>query len=1066
MSTKNAQKQETALHTGLQGCVGRVGPLPGSARLTVEWECGEEDRRSAVVTVRSEVFPPPRRLDLDERSPRESFELGSGPTSAKGEVGLRFHRDCTELHLRARTGASWVVDETLARWSAHGDEPICPVDPCEPCPPWEPGQVPGCEPPDGPSPDISGCTGVEISGPLETHPLVSFLWSRPPRPLPPDRPPTDVVLCPDPSSLPLFRKLERAKARGKSPADLRALGGDFEKGKEFVPSADALEPPSDRLGEILGRIAALRGERSLEELLTVAAQVLCPVPGPVPERDAKAQGSADQDSGDAPGAPESSPRSCVRDYLARQGAVARDRLWQSLFAELLVLPVAAEAGELAVTFLRSLHLLELLVAGDTELEREGPRRRAVQATVAVPELIAYATAESVRDTGGSPGWIGRFWVGTLQWVRHRVEGYRAGEIAGTINLLAGEKKVLSHRHTTRREEHLTDDTAELHDKRNSEDTDERSGFEQTVQDLLTHESLCRDFNNLTQKYGPNCTTFTLDGEVDETAGSGRTGGESASGYARDLIRRAARQMSKRVRRRRSRKLSEEQERLERSSFDNRQGARPRVGLYRWLDEVVRFHLEERGRRLVVELILSDPAAGFLSEVASDLGVPLNPPVAPGDLDPPVSGPDSVTARNYLSLAAVYGLDDVPPPPAESRTVAAVFQSLAGHADGFVDIPPGYVVAATGQEQGEKRDGGGTAALVSWSIGSGSYGLAGTVGPASFSSQGTDGASGDDAEEGAGEAGGGGDGCQIPTPPVLEAAGEFPEPVEHSADVSSELTGHGGRLPVGVVCAAEGWTVTVELRCVLENESDALQAWQQTVYDRLVRAYEDELGAYRKALEERIRTSSAGRFREIERRGLESRGLQALWAYHEAALEDAPPEPTETPPDPAYLRFFTQAFEWREISYTFYPFGVGPRTELGLVRRGELLGDPCSDELFEAFLTAGSGRVLVPVAPGLEPAVLFFLLFGDLWPGPVDMAPVTTGALGLLADLNDLCVPEPDAPDPTTSEAWHREPCPRSWVAVLPTSHVVLESDPGHCLDRDPDRSTPGPGVPSNQIARS
>lgn len=1075
MSTENAHKQgrpqrrprhHGLQHHGLQGCVGRVGPLPGSARLTVEWTCGGEDRRSAEVTLRSEVFPPPQRLHLDATSPRQSFELGSGPASAKGEVGLRFHQDCVELHLKARTGASWVFDETLGRWSEHGDEPICPIDPCDPCPPWEPADP---DAPCGPPPEIAGCTGVEISGPLETRPLVSFLWSRPPRPLPPDPPPIDVVVCPDPRSLRLFQELEQAKAQGKGPADFRALGRDFEQGKEFVATPDALEPPSDRLGEILGRIAALPGERSLEELLALAAQILCPAPA----RKARPEDSADEDSGDEDSAdedsgdedagddseaPESTPRSCVRDYLETQGAGAADRLWQSLFAELLILPVTEAPAELAVTSLRSLHLLELLVIGDTSLEHEGPRRRAVEATVAVPELIAYATAESVKATGGAPGWVGRFWVGILQWIRHRVEGYRAGEIAGTINLLAGEKKVLSHRRTTRRQERLTEDTDERHDSRDSEDTDERSGFEQTVQDLLTHEARCRDFNNLTQKYGPNCTTFTLDGKVEETGGGERAGGESASAYARDLIRRAAYRLSTRVRRRRSRTWSEEQERLERSSFDNRQGARPRVGLYRWLEEVVRFHLEERGRRLVVELLLSDPAATYLHEVQCDVGVPLDPPVAPGDLDPPVTGPDSITAQSYLSLAAVYGLDDVPPPPTESRTVAAVFQSLAGHTDGFVDIPPGYVVAETSSAQ------------VSWSIGSGDYGLAGTLGPGSFSSKGTGAGNGDegDGDEGDGDRGdgdqgteddgkgnGGNGGCQIPTPPVLEAAGRFPEPVGQSADLSQKLAGLGGRLPVGVVCAAESWTVTVELLCELVNEADAFKAWQQTVYDRLLRTYEVELGAYRKALRDRIRTTSTGHFREIERRGLESQGLQALWAYHEAAASDGSSEPTPTSPDPAYLRFFTQAFEWPEITYTFHPFGVGPRTELGLVRRGELLADPCSDELFQAFLTAGSARVLVPVAPGLEPAVLFFLLFGDLWPGPVGMAPVTIGALGLLADLADVC-------DNNLSHPDHRARCPRSWSAVLPTSHVVLESDTGWC----PDRGATGPANPPDPSRRS
>ena len=82
----------------------------------------------------------------------------------------------------------------------------------------------------------------------------------------------------------------------------------------------------------------------------------------------------------------------------------------------------------------------------------------------------------------------------------------------------------------------------------------------------------------------------------------------------------------------------------------------------------------------------------------------------------------------------------------------------------------------------------------------------------------------------------------------------------------------------------------------------------------------------------------------------------------------------------------------------------------------------ADGLFKSFLQAGSARVLVSVRPGSEAEVLFYLLYGLLWPGRAENSPVAAIDVGLAADLSAPQDPQPSA----------------SWRLRIPTSLSLLQ----------------------------
>jgi hypothetical protein len=78
----------------------------------------------------------------------------------------------------------------------------------------------------------------------------------------------------------------------------------------------------------------------------------------------------------------------------------------------------------------------------------------------------------------------------------------------------------------------------------------------------------------------------------------------------------------------------------------------------------------------------------------------------------------------------------------------------------------------------------------------------------------------------------------------------------------------------------------------------------------------------------------------------------------------------------FIRFFEQAFEWERVVYFFYPYFWASK-DTWVVRS---LLDDSDDPNFADFLRAGAARVVFPVRPGFEDAVIHYLETGLIWDG--------------------------------------------------------------------------------------
>ena len=137
----------------------------------------------------------------------------------------------------------------------------------------------------------------------------------------------------------------------------------------------------------------------------------------------------------------------------------------------------------------------------------------------------------------------------------------------------------------------------------------------------------------------------------------------------------------------------------------------------------------------------------------------------------------------------------------------------------------------------------------------------------------------------------------------------------------------------------------------------------------------------------------------------------------------------------FVKFFETAFQWEILSYTFYPYYYNPKCSWF-----ELLQTTSDDPIFEAFLQSGMAKVLVPVRPQFEKAVLWYLETGDI---------CTEGSL-VPETEDDQClsiVRELQCQDETTVED--------SWMTRVPSTLTIIQANSAYLANEQ--------GLPCNHL---
>lgn len=590
--------------------------------------------------------------------------------------------------------------------------------------------------------------------------------------------------------------------------------------------------------------------------------------------------------------------------------------------------------------------------------------------------------------------------------------YVEGDVAHIENIMAREYKERATRRLKRSESQTTSSSETEKEKLTDTTSTERHEMQSEISKIMQES---KDF---AVQAGVNASWEMMGGAKFgayanasyATHNSKEESTRQAVTEAKDITARALDRIVTKVKEERIDKVLEEYEENNKHGFDNTKGSNHVVGVYRWVDKVVKNQIYNYGKRMMFEFMIPEPAklhtlGTKMIDASSSLAKPIDPRESSvHQMKDFTSLSNDITMKYWLSKFNVE-IDEFP--------VATFYLSKSFHekdpshsgkdddkvqvtnGSGEVEIPEGYMVDQ-----------------VNYIFNTYPHGFHGYH-QAFMTIAGR------------------------PLPWITSI---------HETQRHGTLSGLNVRNKLAFSFATGESPImegSLDIKCNLTSE--AKNAWLQKTFNKIIEAYEVELEKYNQALAEakalgvQIKGSNPGFYRKIENTILRKNCISYMLEQNPNAeltfgkkkyyINDGATAETFTNTDikvdssldqyAAFVKFMEQAFEWDIMSYYFYPFYWGDRN-----RWSDLYQFDDNDPTFRAFMQSGMARVIVTVRPGFEEAVRHFLATGQIWNG--GEVPVIDDPLFLsIVDEMRAAVGEKQG-----------EP----WREKIPTSLTILQAD--------------------------
>lgn len=605
--------------------------------------------------------------------------------------------------------------------------------------------------------------------------------------------------------------------------------------------------------------------------------------------------------------------------------------------------------------------------------------------------------------------------GDLLVVRHTLKRYEAGEIAHIENILKSEKMNRTATRSKTIDTTISTEREEIREEERDLQSTERYELKREVENTLKEDLSVKAGLAVSAQYGGMVEINTnLDVAYDQAK---EESAKQSSAYGKDVTTRSVVKVTERIREQQIIRTIESFQEVNEHEFNNVIGTEHVVGIYQWVDKIFDSRVINYGQRLMFDFTVPEPAAFLLDamKVKQAAGDAIDRPpdfgLTPGEID----------ETNWAYWTGLFGATGVNPPPPLQVVVSHAWnkeatdtkpESTLNSANADFMVPDGY-----------EAQSGFLVALFS---------------PKTIAL----------AEQ------------------VSIVVGKVPT-VMHIFDYAQvknlSLNNETGVLPVTIQgTGALQYAVSLEVTC---NRTDvALAKWQLATHAAILQQqlklktdYETKLAERRQEQQQTVQfgTNPASNQKVIQNE-LKKSCISLLTAQHyesfDAIQEDIDPNLPNHYPElrlldsqsqGSYIRFFEQAFEWENIMYFFYPYYWGRKATW---YDQALIDD--NDPMFADFLKAGAARVVVPVRPKFDKAVVYWLNFGKTWNG---------GDLPHIGDDTYLSIVDEikAAEKAPGTEKGYGDP----WELRLPTELVLLKPD-AKLPEWEPDQSDPPNWKPS------
>jgi hypothetical protein len=569
-------------------------------------------------------------------------------------------------------------------------------------------------------------------------------------------------------------------------------------------------------------------------------------------------------------------------------------------------------------------------------------------------------------------------IGDLLMVQQHILRYEGGELAHVENVLKTERLARDTRRLERTEMTVLQETEITKEETRDTQTTDRFSLKRETSDTIKTDSSLKAGLSVDAQYGPFVEVKANTDFATSTSTESAT--KQASEFSRDVVDRSASKLVERVLERRTTTTITEFEEKYSHGFDNTNGAGHVSGFYQWIDKVLQAQVYNYGKRLLFDVTVPEPGTNYILAQTN-----ANAAARPLEEPPPFTARAyEITEANYLIWAKVYDATGLEPPPPPIKTVSKSIDELLSpdpHEDSKSEtlaVDDGYRARYA------------LFAYDFWHYNNARWGL---------------------------------------------LIGNNWMEVVSGPRFYMDMAGETGSVPVAwEVQQVETLAATIEVFC--ERTEQAFAAWQIKVHAAITQAYLAKVQAYQQAVAQAAaaaETVIAGRNPTFNARlvGMELRKqcltlitaqqFDAFGALELSAEGYAQPNLSRTEAQMPYVRFFEQAFEWEHIVYFFYPYFWGWKPAW---KNRMLLDD--TDPDFADFLRAGAARVVFPVRPGFEAAVVHYLETGEIWSG--GPPPDITGS---------LYVPIIQEIEQSTAAPGSEVPVGDPWEVHLPTTLVRI-----------------------------
>ncbi|MDR5796472.1 hypothetical protein QCE49_24100 [Caballeronia sp. LZ008] len=597
--------------------------------------------------------------------------------------------------------------------------------------------------------------------------------------------------------------------------------------------------------------------------------------------------------------------------------------------------------------------------------------------------LAIGGAPRGRMPTGS-GQVSPVGIGELLVVRQHTKAYVPGDVAHIENVLKTEKMSRETRRLERSETTFVTETETTKEEERDTQSTERFSLKRETSDTIKSDFEMKAGLAVDARYGP---MVEVKATMDIASGtSEESSTKQSSEFGKDIVNRSVSKLTEKVREQRSITTISEFEEKVGHGFDNTAGNGHISGVYQWVDKLMEAQVYDYGKRLMFDVVVPEPASFYiyLTDREKAEGAKIEKPKEF------TLSADDIDETTYLDSAREYGATGMEPPPALYKMLAKAWDGAPGPSADYMSksetilIDDGYkaLTAYVGRQR---------------------------------------------------------------TTPAAEVAyfrmvlGSSTLDIEsiayHEVDMQ-ERTG-------SVAVSFEGKKVfayAVNLEILCQRTDRAMQVWQQKMHAAITQAYIARMADYERALAAAKATEGvtiSGRNPSFNADFIASELKKTCISILTAQFYDAFGAVNLSVPEKypqvniaaadvqgSYLRFFEQAFEWERMMYFFYPYFWGLKKHWA---DRALLDDV--DPLFGQYLRAGAARVVFPVRPGFEEAVIHYAETGELWSGgdPVDIH-------------SSLYLPIVQEVKQSQGAPGNEVPVGEPWSFTLPTTLVKLRPD--------------------------